>query len=241
MPCPGQKTEQDRGTLRSAFLPTVLKSLVLTARHLLVEPYCTLCRRSVSDSRGPIPCDSCQTQLRLPKGGLQGDTPLPWRALGHYEGGLRSLLLRLRETPDNQRLKSLIALLKLTLTFQPCDLLVPIPSWKKRRQNPLPERLVDGLGVASANLLERRFAGTSQHRLNRLRRLSNPGASFRLIRQPSAEHTLWLVDDILTTGGTALAAQNALQENGLLVKGVICLARTPLHRNQGHRLPRAVI
>ena len=110
----------------------------------------------------------------LPKGGLQGDTPLPWRALGHYERGLRSLLLRLRETPDNQRLKSLIALLKLTLTFQPCDLLVPIPSWKKRRQNPLPERLVDGLGVASANLLERRFAGTSQHRLNRLRRLRQP-------------------------------------------------------------------
>ena len=96
-----------------------------------MQPYCFLCGRSVAESIGPIPCASCQTQLQLPKGGLQGDTPLPWRALGHYKGPLRSLLLELRQTPDNQRLTSLIALLKRTLTFQSTDLLVPIPSWKK--------------------------------------------------------------------------------------------------------------
>ena len=206
-----------------------------------MQPYCFLCSRSVAKLRGPIPCASCQTKLQLPKGGLQGDTPLHWRALGHYKGALRSLLLELRQSPDNQRLKSLIALLKKTLTVQSSDLLVPIPSWKKKRGNPLPAHLAEGLGVASANLLERRFAGTSQHRLSRCRRLSNPEGSFRLLSQPPAERTLWLVDDILTTGATALTAQKALQETGLQVKGVICLARTPLQRNRGHRLSQAVI
>lgn len=206
-----------------------------------MQPYCFLCGRSVAESIGPIPCASCQTQLQLPKGGLQGDTPLPWRALGHYKGPLRSLLLELRQTTDNQRLQSLIAFLKQTLTFQSTDLLVPIPSWKKKRGNPLPAHLAERLGVASANLLERRFAGTSQHRLNRCRRLSNPEGSFRLLSQPSAERTLWLVDDILTTGATALTAQKALQETGVRVKGVICLARTPLQRNREHRLSQAVI
>lgn len=172
---------------------------------------------------------------------MQGEAPLHWRALGHYKGPFRSLLLRLRQTPDNQSLKSLIALMKLTLTFQPSDLLVPIPSWKKRRSNPLPARLAEGLGVASANLLERRFVGTSQHRLNRCRRLSNPEGSFRLLQQPSGDRTLWLVDDILTTGATALTAQKALQETGLRINGVICLARTPLQRNRDHRPPQAVI
>jgi len=101
-----------------------------------VQPYCFLCSRSVAELRGPIPCASCQTKLQLPKGGLQGDTPLHWRALGHYKGALRSLLLELRQSPDNQRLKSLIALLKKTLTVQSSDLLVPIPSWKKSAATP---------------------------------------------------------------------------------------------------------
>ena len=77
-----------------------------------MQPYCFLCSRSVAELRGPIPCASCQTKLQLPKGGLQGDTPLHWRALGHYKGALRSLPLELRQSSDNQRLKSLIALLE---------------------------------------------------------------------------------------------------------------------------------
>ena len=47
--------------------------------------------------------------------------------------------------------------------------------------------------------------------------------------QPKRE--LWLVDDILMTGETALAARNALTQAGHRVHGVICLARTPARRN----------
>jgi predicted amidophosphoribosyltransferase len=38
---------------------------------------------------------------------------------------------------------------------------------------------------------------------------------------------IWLADDILTTGGTALAASSALEASGHRVAGLICLARTP--------------
>jgi orotate phosphoribosyltransferase len=38
---------------------------------------------------------------------------------------------------------------------------------------------------------------------------------------------VFLVDDILTTGATALHATKALQGGGWRVEGVICLARTP--------------
>ena len=39
--------------------------------------------------------------------------------------------------------------------------------------------------------------------------------------------SVWLVDDILTTGSTALAARQALEEAGHHVAGLICLRRTP--------------
>ena len=42
-----------------------------------------------------------------------------------------------------------------------------------------------------------------------------------------AHGSVWLVDDILTTGSTALAARQALQEAGHRVAGLICLGRTP--------------
>tara|TARA_B100001057_G_scaffold227620_1_gene227967 strand:+ start:2361 stop:2570 length:210 start_codon:yes stop_codon:yes gene_type:complete len=38
---------------------------------------------------------------------------------------------------------------------------------------------------------------------------------------------LWIVDDILTTGSTALSARTTLQQAGYKVRGLICLARTP--------------
>jgi adenine/guanine phosphoribosyltransferase-like PRPP-binding protein len=39
-----------------------------------------------------------------------------------------------------------------------------------------------------------------------------------------------LVDDILTSGATALAAAEALQQEGWRVQGLLCLARTPERR-----------
>ena len=43
---------------------------------------------------------------------------------------------------------------------------------------------------------------------------------------------LWLVDDILTSGATARAAMDALNNQGITVRGVICLGRTPIGRTR---------
>jgi len=64
-----------------------------------------------------------------------------------------------------------------------------------------------------------------QHHLNRRQRLGNQRGSFRC---PTAGRApLWLVDDILTTGATALAAAEVLEARGWAVQGLLCLGRTP--------------
>ena len=107
--------------------------------------------------------------------------------------------------------------------------LVPIPSWKRRRANSLPSLIATTLGQARTDLLQRTRASAGQHHLNRQQRLSNLSGAFRVnARVPAME--LWLVDDILTTGGTALAAREALLDAGHQVCGLICLGRTPVRR-----------
>ena len=83
-----------------------------------------------------------------------------------------------------------------------------------------------GLGRVKPHLLRRTRAGIGQHHLNRRQRRVNLDGAFQ---SPPSQGSLelWLVDDILTTGATALAALAALTSAGHRVHGVICLARTP--------------
>ena len=108
-------------------------------------------------------------------------------------------------------------------------MLVPIPSWKRQRSNPLPQQIALGLGRPTAALLQRTRAGLSQHRLNKTQRQANLIGAFRAspLDKQGALSSVWLVDDILTTGSTALAARQALEEAGHRVAGLICLGRTP--------------
>ena len=92
-------------------------------------------------------------------------------------------------------------------------MLVPIPSWKRQRSNPLPQRIAHGLGRLTAELLQHNRAGLSQHHLNKRQRQTNMMGAFQA--SPLVHHralcSLWLVDDILTTGSTALAALRPLK------------------------------
>ena len=180
----------------------------------------------------PLLCADCQQALQLPEGGLQGDAPLLWCALGSYRGGLRRLLLRQRPTPQPALITALAAQLHcVCATALPGALLVPIPSWK-RAANPLPHLLAGALVQAAAGrcrlddaLLQRSRATVGQHHLNRHQRLGNQCGSFRC--SGAGRAPVWLVDDILTTGATALAAAEALETRGWAVQGLLCLGRTP--------------
>lgn len=174
-----------------------------------------------------------------------GTTPLPWWSAGWYGGELRQLILRLRQEPKpevlHQRLAPLLSAWAQIATRHAGRqlLLVPIPSWR-RQGNPVPALLARALLAEGERaggttlcpellLRNRRVAG--QHRLNRQQRWRNQWLSFRALLppepQPQQPGTVLLIDDVLTSGATALAAQRALSSAGWRVTGLLCLARTP--------------
>ena len=175
-------------------------------------------------------------KLDLPADGLRGLSPLNWRTLGWYEGHLRRLVWNLRRA---RKLSAIRAVAKLLTPLVPINaVLVPIPSWKNlNRANPLPQLLASGLCRPCHGLLRRRYATVGQHHLDRQLRQRNQIHSFEAVPGLSNNstdwsfHRVWMVDDILTTGATALAAKNCLQNLGLTVGGVVCLAKTPKHQS----------
>jgi len=176
--------------------------------------------------------------LELPAGGLRGTDPLPWWAAGTYAGALRSRLLNLRQRPNRRTAAALITGLAAALVEElggrpPRPLLVPIASWK-RHANPLPQLLAEALqqhlGWPVAPLLRRSRPVLGQHHLGQKLRWANQAGAFCC--DPPApgrtgpRPTLLVVDDILTTGATAVAASEALRAAGWRVGGMACLART---------------
>ena len=117
---------------------------------------------------------------------------------------------------NSKALAALVQLLSDSLTLPATAVLVPIPSWKRQRSNPLPQRIALGLGRPTAELLHRTRAGLSQHHLNKRQRQTNLIGAFQAcpLDRQGAHCSVWLVDDILTTGSTALAARQALEAAG---------------------------
>ena len=216
----------------------MLRALLQSSLNLISTSPCPLCG-GAADPAGELgPCSACRETFSLPVGGLAGETPLPWCGLGAYEGAYRQLLLCQRKTPKKAVLGGLARGLAAAMPGGiGGSILVSIPSWK-RQGNPLPGLVVEQLsgqplGGRALPLLQRSRPTLGQHHLGRQQRLSNQDGAFRL--QPGQRAALpqlkrqriWLVDDILTTGATALAAAVALEQAGLEVKGLLCLARTP--------------
>ena len=188
------------------------------------------------------------------RGGLQGETPLRWWSGGWYAGPLRELVLEQRRQPNADSLtapvEALLQQVAQVPLIQPAApqwqelLLVPIPG-RRRQPNPVPA-LLARLLVEALNrqdhapalpcrqhpeLLLRRGRVTPQRRLGRQQRWRNQWLSFcsLLPADPGQAQRagVLLVDDVLTSGATALAAQQALQSAGWMVAGLLCLARTP--------------
>ena len=207
----------------------------------LLPPACPLCAQPARTRS--TPCDACQGRLQLPREGFAGAAPLAWWAAGAYEGELRHALLALRRRPRLPAMQALAATIRPPLALPPHrPLLVAVPSWK-RLANPLPPLLAQclarQLGLQRAELLTRTHPVLGQHHLGRALRFANQRGSFACLRPPSAgearRRPLLLVDDILTSGATALAAAEALRQGGWRVQGLLCLARTPA-RQEGRDL-----
>ena len=143
-------------------------------------------------------------------------------------------MLKIKQQPQSRTGRAVLQLLAKVHPPPTEALLAPIPSWKKKRGNPLPNLIAAWCGQPSTTLLPRTRPGITQHHLNRSMRMHNLTGAFHAAPAPQislqSKTTVWLVDDILTTGATALAAQKALNEAGHSVRGIICLGRTPAKR-----------
>ena len=208
----------------------MLNGILKAVRSLLIEPSCPLCRQPVNACAGGLPCPSCRRRLGIPSAVLQGADPLPWQALALYSGELRTFVIRQRLAPEPSRLKGLVQLLAARCTLEKGAVLVPIPSWRRRQRRSFADLIAAGMAMEVRPILRRTRAGVGQHNLNRQQRLANLQGAFCVDNTAVAhnsDHIIWLADDILTTGATAMAARSALEASGHRVAGLICLARTP--------------
>lgn len=111
--------------------------------------------------------------------------------------------------------------------------LVPVPCHTSKlrergfaQASELSQYLSRKLGLPHQALLTKNDQGPPQKSLNREQRLKNLSRTFSATSQVP-DHCL-LIDDVLTTGATAIAATNALINAGAKQVDIAVLARTPL-------------
>jgi len=117
------------------------------------------------------------------------------------------------------------------------SLVVPVPlhPWRRLRRGydqaaEVARPLARHLGLAYATPLRRRRATRTQARLPRERRLENVAGAFttgRRGRRRVAGKSVFLIDDVATTGATLAAAARALRDAGAARVIAVAAARTP--------------
>ncbi len=163
---------------------------------------CPACWEGVPDHQSPI--------RTLPEGVRAG-----WH-LAPYAGPLGALLRRAKYTPDPGLLRAIGGLLSATTDAHQYDVVVPVPSsWTSllwRGFVPgvvLAQPVAHRLGVPVRPLLHRPW-GRRRASFTRRERASR----VPILRDGRVAGRVLLVDDVLTTGGTAGACARALREGG---------------------------
>ncbi|MSR75095.1 MAG: ComF family protein [Planctomycetes bacterium] len=187
---------------------------------LLFPSECPACRCSQEHDGF---CAACSAQLRpVPVSCVPKYAPTT-RSLFVYGGPLRSAVVRLKYAADPYPARCLSALLAAGFQGREsvawCDTLVPMPlSWWRERERGfnqsvlLARGLQARLGLRWSPQLLRRKHRPPQAGLTATERRVNVQASFRARPCPGA--AILLVDDVVTTGSTLLAATNALLAAG---------------------------
>ncbi len=116
-------------------------------------------------------------------------------------------------------------------------LLVPIPSSRKAQRvrgfNPAKEIAIalaklGGTTFQVADLLAERQDRKDQAGQNLSERWAGVEQRFELVSDTSRDVKIWLVDDVVTTGATLLAAKFTLEQNGYTVDKFVTFAETKL-------------
>lgn len=211
---------------------------------LFLSSHCPLCQRATPS----LMCPNCQRQVRqcqLANPLDQTHSGLPVVSWGRYDGSLRQAIRSLKYSGQPGLAEFLGAELGLVwqqyqaslgLTSKRPIVMVPIPlhSTKlEQRGFNQAELLARWVGRVTRRPLNskgliRLQATQAQHGLSRQDRQANLAQAFALDPgQVSALRaaSVWLVDDIFTTGATAQAAAQTLRRSGISVAGICTVAR----------------
>ena len=207
--------------------------------RLFLQSPCPLCQRSQAQSL----CVSCQRQVQRHRcesadAGQVGQ--LPVFAWGHYSGALKRAIAALKYE-GNPHLAEILGrwMAESWRSTNPSidGMIVPIPmhpSKKRERGFNQAELLaqhfchITQLPIA-VNGLKRDRATEAQFKLSSAERSQNLSEAFSIgkpfLHKPPSR-SVWLLDDIYTTGATAVSAVQTLKHHGIRVQGIIVLART---------------
>lgn len=187
---------------------------------LIAPPRCAGCRSS-----GEIVCEACLAALdqfdRPPEQEVAG---IAVRPAFHFHGVVREVIHAAKygdARAANQRLAGLAAA-RLVIPWEPPpQLIVPVPlaagrmRWRGYNQvEALAEALGERSGAVAGGALERQRATRIQATLATEERAANVAGAFRWASTLPPTGTVWLVDDVCTTGATLSAAAAALLSAG---------------------------
>ncbi len=227
-------------------MSTIAKSLGATLLRAVLPPTCCLC-----GAPGQAPdldlCEVCVTLLpsTAPAIGaslLHGPTLVRVRVPFHYAWPVDQLIRALKFRGERAYARVLGALLARSLQAlqQPLpELIVPIPLHTQRyrqrgfnQAHELARFAAARLGITvDARCLVRKVHTAEQSGLSLAQRRRNVRGAFDAVRSITARRVA-LVDDVLTTGSTALAAAQALLDAGVKeveLWAIACVTLQALH------------
>lgn len=231
---------------RPAALPVPHKGLRAAVLRWVFPPRCAFCGKRGCEENV---CPSCEEELlglRVPPEYLRKKGDPRWLphvlAVWQYDGAARRALLALKYYGSRWRAAELSRQLAAHIAALPApDLIVPVPdhpSAAKARAYSVPrlfaERLSRQTGApVAADVLCKYYNTPPQHKLSSRRRRGNPVGAYRVVRPELLRgKTVWLVDDIVTTGATMNECARMLWLYGAQPVTGLCFAVTMPDRKE---------
>ncbi|ARV61134.1 alpha-L-fucosidase [Nostocales cyanobacterium HT-58-2] len=208
--------------------------------NLFLKSNCPLCQRPTSQEF----CQDCARQLQkshLANPNLFWQKPLPVFAWGTYGGTLKSAIAAMKYANQPQIARPLGQWLgEAWLLHSPVSeqkvLVVPIPLHASRQKDRgynqaalIAQSFCETTGLKlKQNGLKRLQATEAQHSLSASERAKNLSEAFGIGQdfRRCPEVPILLVDDIYTTGATAISAMQTLNQAGVSVLGLAATALT---------------
>jgi predicted amidophosphoribosyltransferase len=180
-------------------------------------------------------CQICVAKWPLTDSGIAYLNKTKVCRAGLYRGSLRQLILHAKATVASPAFHPLYISLRNQVEraqIQSACLTVPPPSWRRRWQGwHLAERigrkLAKDRGWKFQNLLRRKCARPAQAGLGAYARRRNLVGAFSLAHAVKRKlpDSVWIVDDVWTTGATFFECRDVLEKAGVEVLGALLLAQ----------------